>query len=422
MQTSSTAQMRSRPKGRTLIGPPFGDASATALGWAFLAAVLLHQFGPVDAGRILTTLALAEFTAVLLIAGWDDLLEENASTAETIWQNAVGAVMLRWLVLSVAVVSAYMAGMMPFLASHPISVLGLIGISLLAALLRLTASCRAALSYRPSWLRRGRYILVAVSVLGAGYSDTPNVSLALLLAVLVLLLLLPFSLAGLPSLFRETAVTHLGTDVARRCFLQLGPFLMRNIDLMMVPWLLPPLGAAIFLIARGLACGVSLASDQMQRGAQATIYAVSAQGAESAFFAAAARLNLGLLLVGGGSAIAVMAVANSAQNYLSSDMALLPQVVLWLALGRCDAAIFGAAPLLMEGSTMRRTRATLGWVGALGLALALSFAGVTQVVQMAQYVAIAQLVVGAACAFVLGQRYGIWPGLTALFHKRIKLL
>ena len=96
------------------------------------------------------------------------------------------------------------------------------------------------------------------------------------------------------------------------------------------------------------------------------------------------------------------------------------EIVIWLVVGQAAPVLFGATALLMHAVDRGAFYVVLQ-----GMTATMFIGGVivldnTNAVVVAQTLAAAQLTQAALCALLLTQ-CGVWPGLTALFHKEIKL-
>lgn len=97
------------------------------------------------------------------------------------------------------------------------------------------------------------------------------------------------------------------------------------------------------------------------------------------------------------------------------------EVLVWLLLAQSTPILFGATPILMRAVGRETFYEVLLGISAAFFLAATLILNTHEGVSIAQIYATSQLTVAAASALLLTQ-YGIWPGLTALFHKRIKLL
>ena len=139
------------------------------------------------------------------------------------------------------------------------------------------------------------------------------------------------------------------------------------------------------------------------------------------FRAAAARLNLGFLLLGGGASLAILALGTAlrVEIGLSNDSAM---VLFWLVVAQGAPAIFGAFDVLLFATSARRSITNLTWFFAIASSLAIYCFGRDAAVNLAFAYAGCQIMFSAIAATVVIRELGIWPGVTAVLHRQIKLL
>ncbi|MEH6737243.1 MAG: hypothetical protein V7695_01695 [Sulfitobacter sp.] len=138
---------------------------------------------------------------------------------------------------------------------------------------------------------------------------------------------------------------------------------------------------------------------------------------QTPFRAAAARVNLGYLMISGAMALFVI----SGGSYLAT--ALEPEfreILIWLVIGQSAPVLFGATGLLMRIVDRGTFYDVLGGITATMFLAGIFLLRATDGVDVALTFAVSQLTLAAVSALLLTQ-CGIWPGLTALFHKQIKL-
>lgn len=197
-------------------------------------------------------------------------------------------------------------------------------------------------------------------------------------------------------------------------------FVTRFTDVLIAPFLLEMMVLYSYLAARAGTLLIPLALHLLARKATPQLRSLAQMDTQLPFRTAAARVNLGYLMICGGVAVLVLAIAPlaaAATGGLSQDF---DGILLWLVVGQAAPAFFGATGLLMNivhRGAFYEVVHGLTSVMFLGAVVALDAANGEQI---AQTFAAAQLTQAALCAVLLTQ-CGVWPGLTALFHKQIKI-
>ncbi|KEJ91051.1 hypothetical protein [Sulfitobacter donghicola] len=192
----------------------------------------------------------------------------------------------------------------------------------------------------------------------------------------------------------------------------------RNIDIFAGIWLLDSAVFLLYVYARLAAAILPLSLGLVGRRVFPQLKKLTMQNDYLQFQSAAARVNLAFLMVSGGVAMLVLTIAPEL-NF--SQTGEFKEVLVWLLLAQSTPILFGATPILMRAVGRETFYEVLLGISAAFFLAATLILNTHEGVSIAQIYATSQLTVAAASALLLTQ-YGIWPGLTALFHKRIKLL
>ncbi|MEH6831272.1 MAG: hypothetical protein V7661_10570 [Sulfitobacter sp.] len=191
-------------------------------------------------------------------------------------------------------------------------------------------------------------------------------------------------------------------------------------DLLLVFWLLEGLALSAYLLARISSLTIPFALQFLGAGVSPHLRLLSQAEDQIPLQAAAARVNLGYLMVCGAMALIVLVSMPYIAEMLELSHPDGSDILIWLVVGQAAPIFFGATGVLMQAVDR-------GTVNEILYALTATFFIVSILVQsagtaviIAQTLAVAQLTHAAICAILL-THLGVWPGLTALFHKEIKL-
>lgn len=202
---------------------------------------------------------------------------------------------------------------------------------------------------------------------------------------------------------------------------QSGVLLFRNIDIIVIGLVLSPVECAIYLIMRSVALWLDLLFRVLARSLRDPLAQSAEYAARTVFVSQAARANLGFLLIGGAGALALFVTLDPVLRLFGIVSAEGRQVLVWLIVAQSAPAIFGATHLFIALARLDALRAWVIWA-ALPLASILTFATARDgIAALAVTYAVLQIAAAAVCAAVVALRCGIWPGPTALFHRRLKL-
>lgn len=196
--------------------------------------------------------------------------------------------------------------------------------------------------------------------------------------------------------------------------------LSRYADILIIPWVLELPVVMAYLLARSASLCVPSGLALLERKVAPHLDRLARNEKQNLFRAAAARVNLGYVMVCGAIALIVMSFAPYAVNSIAGIDPSFDDILIWLLIGQCAPALFGATALLMRaverGAFYELLMAVTSVMFLAGVAVLDEKDGAL----IAQTFAAAQLTHAGICALLLTQ-CGVWPGLTALFHRKIRL-
>ena len=416
---------------RSDIALALGLRTAGAAAWLAYTWVLAQLLPPDQLGIALYALALAGLLAGLLVAGWaGHILREGARALEVFDQPRFRALLGQglWVVLwrggllALGLSALAALGALPRLTpAWPLA--ALVGATCLASAL---LACLVSAARAQGHLARA---MAAQGVLRAGLPLAATLGLAwyggLTLPWVISLylgsicLLLPWLAWRLPRPKRQRSTEDERASLRALWGAQAGSLLLGHLDVVMLGWLLSPIEAALYLVARRLAGLLALLFDAL-RSALAPRLAV-AFTQPKVFAALAARVNLGFLLIGAGAGGVLVLAGPFVLPLFGAGFETALPAFLWLVLGQAAPALFGATGMLMVMSNMEAERARLVWALMPAAALLLFWGAAGGVTRLALCAAAVQLVLAAASAALLTWRHGVLPGATALLHTRLRL-
>jgi hypothetical protein len=191
-------------------------------------------------------------------------------------------------------------------------------------------------------------------------------------------------------------------------------------DILIVPWVLEEPAVYGYIIARVATLLVPLILNLLERKVAPQLVSLIAEQIQLPFNAAAARINLGYLLVCGGTILLILNSGPYIASFLEISDPLFYEVLTWLLIGQAAPVLFGATNLFMHVLGRAAFYGIISGVTSLLFILCVLSTGAKDGVIVAQTFAAAQLTLAAICALLLTQS-GVWPGLTALFQKKIRL-
>lgn len=193
---------------------------------------------------------------------------------------------------------------------------------------------------------------------------------------------------------------------------------MRASDVLIIAWILDGAVLYAYLVARVLSLIVPCSLLLLEAKVSPQLAALVPN--QYLFQAAAARVNLGYLIISGSLALLVLLLAPRVAGSVGIGGEGLKEILVWMLIGQISPILFGATRMLMQVMDRRIFYNLLTLVTTVLFLVGVALMPDRSAVFVAQALAAAQLAQSAVCALLLTQ-CGVWPGLTALLHKEIKL-
>ncbi|MFK7834712.1 MAG: hypothetical protein AB8B60_00700 [Sulfitobacter sp.] len=380
------------------------ELAMLACGWAALVLVLNMSLEPMAFGIVFGTIVFAECFSGLFLS-----FVIKPATAQR-WQDVLGWVLLLWTLFCLVFVLLFHLGLLRFYLDQGFAVLACLGLTLAVALLKFF-SYHCGVRFLAG-LRRFRLVACAVVLGTFARFGTLTLDLALSLALLTCLcLLLPFGKG--PAQRDSIEFPELRTD-------PLGS-LWQHADLIMVPVFLSGVDALKYLLARALVQVVFSAFAYLALNAGPQMAFAARIQDHAGFVAVAARLNLGAMLVGGGLCLSALTVAPYFAEHFEVSRTAFMDVLIWMLLAAAAPVFFGATHAVMHAKEMHNLPNTLNFGASLLLCATMLATPSPTAVFLAEIVCILHLGVAACGAGWLALRVGVWPGITAILLRQIKL-
>lgn len=371
------------------------------IGWLGLILALLTGNSVESWGIVLGSLLLAECLSDIISAPVLKLRKERA--------DVVGHALLGWLLLCGGIVFAFQPGFLDFFQGQSFAALCMLGLVLVLGLLKLPPShgppgiAGQLISFR---LLFSAAIVVLLDLIGATGADIIIVSI---IAVnLCLLLLNADRLLRQPVSFQKVQKGWMSYTV-------------QYMDVLIMFVVLPKEQAIVYLIARGLSMTIVISLEHLSEGASAPLIRAYRRNDHAAFITMAARLNLGFLLIGGGLALGILNVGPPVGAQLFSKGSDFNAVLGWLVLGVSGPIFFGGTRVLLHATANGPISFLIDAAAVVMVVVSAVSSAAPTAVFIAQCMASAHLVSSAIAALILARRSGIWPGLTALLLRQIRL-
>lgn len=372
------------------------------IGWALFLAILFCVMPLPEVAAGIQALAAAHCASWVTLAGL-------GRASRVPWMASVEQLLLRWLALTIGILGLYWSGMVRSGGPEVLHLICGMGHVLFLSLFNLAKIHRA----RRAMLAELHIPLLAAVVLFGSLISPVNAASVLLVSLLILGLL---SLRVLGGAVQSSKT--LRRDPTNGFFAQGGVVILRYADILVLPWLLDPRWVLPYLLARGMSEGIQLGLAALAQGAAPALLRARQADEKRAL---AARINLGALLIGGALMIVTLWLGRLGSIIPWPGFQDLAQVLPWLVFASAGPAIFGLTHLFLPHFGGWRFQAASGW-GATALfcvgALVFPIGSATD---LAVVYAVAKLAHNLICAVSLGIKSGVWPGVTALLFRQIKV-
>ncbi|MBM1308795.1 hypothetical protein JQT66_01295 [Sulfitobacter mediterraneus] len=380
-----------------MIGLAFVVAS-----WIMLALNLFRALPSADVALVLGTIAIAESVALLLAS------HRKKKTL----QQELEISLARWTSLVLFILLAGWYGELPFFQDQPLALLCFLGLSLCISLLRLIQTQMQSAS--ALWCSSPVRIWVCAMICPAiSLGAEPNQTVVLFAAVLVALVLLGLALVGGGSTPAKVAGGKSTSEVSSS--------LMSQMDLLILPILLNPTLTWPYLIARGVGTLPQLVLSLLHITAELRLVEEREEGGIVRLAATAGRINLGSLLIGGASFLMVLAIVPLVAQHFHLPETDFKSIALWITFAHFAPAFLGATVILLRTAGMRRELLCIQISCSVLFCCTLLFGSETSGLEIAKTLAATSWLASFLGAALLAKRYGIWPGITAVLFRQIRL-
>jgi hypothetical protein len=203
---------------------------------------------------------------------------------------------------------------------------------------------------------------------------------------------------------------------------RINTLLGRYGDFIVIGWLLPPFEILVYCLARAISLSAECVSITLLQRVDQTSSLFDASKSSQQFLRAAARVNLGLFLVGCGSMVTVVVIAPLPARLILGDTMTLMSVLPWVLLAFSVPTICGATSLFLGKSQMYLADNLLQWTStATGMILPALIA-VQSAEHFAFLFAVSRLSIGVLGAVYVAWKLRILPGFTAVFYPQLRMI
>ncbi len=370
-------------------------------GWFSLLLLLANGDATEGLALIIGTFMIAECLSAMIC--------ETAGSRHRTQSERIGYVLSLWVAVCCLFILLFHFGFFDLYQSGPFAALCMLGLILLTCLLKLCLTSIAAGFLK--WLIPLRLIFVSIWILVTDMVGGIGTDVILAGVLMLYLALLLFNAGALRKSFATENPFQSGGMAA----------LMQFGDLPLVTAVLPHEQSLTYLAARGLSLIVVFGLRHLGGAAARPLRTTYQNHNKSAFITMAARINLGFLLVGGGLALLALMAGPYIQHWLALTGGPFSAVLGWTVLAASAPALFGATTLLLHTTQNARTKILID-SAAIVLLIGSAFISATPTALFAaKCLATIHLASAALAAIILARHAGIWPGLTALLLRQIRL-
>ncbi|MGC1497560.1 MAG: hypothetical protein WA790_17285 [Sulfitobacter sp.] len=406
--------------GARFLLPESTVSSLTMAGsWVFVTIVLYQYVDAATFSICLFSLFFSELLSDFLLAGVHR--QKFGFTNVLSWEDTVGHIMMRWILLTSLLVLVSYADLLTFYCNHHFTILCVMGLCLTLALIKSAATRQRNVRKWVLLIMQARLLVIACAIAVATKFGPVDSDLVMTLTVAILLCLLIVSFWRLSPSAKIESKPIQGSVLLGRSAVAGVPLLFKNADLLILPWIFPPAQALFYLLVRGIAGAIGLILGSLTSILRDPLYSAFEQENRSAFVAMAARANLGFLLIGGGACLVVLSAGPYLLDFVSINSSEMKKVLAWVVVAQAAPVFFGATSILLDVTRNQRDSVLIAGIGALAVWISTAVIDIISILDLAMVYAGVRVVASGAAATILGLRFGIWPGLTAILFRQIKL-
>ncbi len=204
--------------------------------------------------------------------------------------------------------------------------------------------------------------------------------------------------------------------------LSLSALVCRYSDIWVVGWLLAPIEALIYLNARLIVSILDVVICATLRSFSKSLSVASGRENLLGDNALTARMNLGLLLIGGGTAVALLAIFPTIVPLIPTDQIDAKPVALWLLLASSAPAIWGATDLFLQFYSHKLVHWFIYWCSAALICMLPFISHADSALEVATIYAAVRITLGGVAAVYASITLGFLPGFTAILHRQLRMI
>ena len=271
------------------------------------------------------------------------------------------------------------------------------------------------------YLRSSRYIIVAIiySVLiRYGVVTSGNVVICVVMSLIAIKISLFFMLMSTRGYGKRHKIVYLSSSS-----LEVSPAkdAFRWIDILILPVFFDIKHIGIYIIARIFSETVRPLFLHLLQAGSDLLRSRLKFSVNAGFVSAAARLNLGLFLIGGGISMIPLALGKFYAPAFGDDQQLFAFCLFFSVAGHYCKALLGACEEILNLTARRRELVALISVSLSFFVAYCFYADDLNLRGFALSTAVMHIGLAAVFAGVVAYRFGIWPGPTAILFGQIRL-
>jgi hypothetical protein len=332
------------------------------------------------------------------------------------WSNSY----IKFLTFAVGVIST-VAALIYVTSAHLINVTGTLAIAVYVAvdfLPRRHPDNEWRFTIFSDYLRSSRYIISAFiywMLISHGVVTSDNVVICVVMPLIAIKI---FIFASTKGYCKRHKIVYLSSSNSEGS--SVG-YILRSIDILILPVFFDINHVGIYIMARIFSETVRPLFLHLLQAGSDLLRSRLKFSMNAGFLSAAARLNLGLFLIGGGISMIPLALGKFYAPAFGGDQQLFAFCLFFSVAGHYCKALLGACEEVLRLTARRSELVSLQSVSILLFVAYCFYAEDLSLQGFALSVAVMHIGLAAVFAGIVAYRFGIWPGPTAVLFGQIRL-
>jgi hypothetical protein len=273
----------------------------------------------------------------------------------------------------------------------------------------------------PNYLRSSRYIISALIywiLISHGVATSDNVVICVVMPLIATKISIFLVFASNRDYGKRSKITYLSSPNSE---ISSVGYILRWIEILILPAVFDIKHVGIYIMARIFSETVRPLFLHLLQAGSDLLRSRLKFSVNAGFVSAAARLNLGLFLIGGGISMIPLALGKFYGPAFGDDQQLFAFCLFFSVTGHYGKALLGACEEVLRLTARRSELVSLQSMSILLFVAYCFYSEDLSLRGFALSAAVMHIGLAAVFAGIVAYRFGIWPGPTAILFRQIRL-